>query len=113
MRRLIIILGIFLAACGQALWITRPRYGSNRLQYDGLRSTLRRLAEKAGVEEPTPHDFRRSFCISMLRSGVDVFTLAKLMGHTSIAVLQLYLKQTMDDTKEAHRRASPVDLLGL
>ena len=39
----------------------------------------------------------------------DVFTLAKLMGHTSIAVLQRYLKQTMDDTKEAHRRASPVE----
>ena len=39
---------------------------------------------------------------------VDVFTLAKLIGHTSIAGRQRYLKQTMDDTKEAHRRASPV-----
>jgi integrase/recombinase XerD len=93
----------------QALWITHPRFGPNRLSYDGLRSILVRLAGNAGVNQPTLHDFRRSFCISMLRSGVDVFTLAKLMGHTSIAVLQRYLKQTMDDTKEAHRRASPVE----
>ena len=45
----------------------------------------------------------------MLRSGIVLFTLVKLMGNTSIAVLQRYLKQTMDDTKEAHRRASPVE----
>ena len=37
------------------------------------------------------------------------FTLAKLMGHEGISVLQRYLKQTNLDTEEAHRRAGPVD----
>jgi site-specific recombinase XerD len=44
----------------------------------------------------------------MLRSGTDIFTLAKLMGHKGISVLQRYLNQTHQDTEEAQRRASPV-----
>jgi hypothetical protein len=45
--------------------------------------------------------------------GTDIFTLAKLMGHESTAVLQRYLKQTNQDTEQAHRLAGPVDNAGL
>jgi integrase/recombinase XerD len=65
------------------------------------------------VDEPSLHDFRRAFALSMLRNGTDIFTLAKLMGHEGISVLQRYLKQTNLDTEEAHRRAGPVDNAGL
>jgi site-specific recombinase XerD len=92
-----------------ALWVTNPHFGSDRLGYDGLRGILTRRAQEAGVEEPSLHDFRRAFALSMLRNRVDIFTLAKLMGHEGISVLQRYLKQTNIDTEEAHRRAGPVD----
>jgi integrase/recombinase XerD len=92
-----------------ALWVTHPRYGADRLTYDGLRAIMTRRSHDAKVEEPSSHDFRRAFCLDMLRKGTDVFTLAKLMGHESIAVLQRYLKQTNIDTEQAHRRAMPVD----
>ena len=92
-----------------ALWVTHSRFGSDRLSYDGLREVLSRRAKEAHVEEPSPHDFRRAFALSMLRNGIDIFTLAKLMGHEGISVLQRYLKQTNLDTEEAHRRAGPVD----
>jgi len=68
--------------------------------------------KKAGVDAPSLHDFRRAFALSMLRSGTDIFTLAKLMVHKGISVLQRYLHQTHQDTEEAHRRASP-DEVGL
>lgn len=58
---------------------------------------------------PTPHKFRRAHAITMLRQGVDLITLSRLMGHTSLAVLERYLKQVSDDLQEAHRRAGPVD----
>jgi len=96
-----------------ALWVTHPRFGSTRLSYDGLTEALSRRAANAQVEEPSPHDFRRAFALSMLRKGTDIFTLAKLMGHEGISVLQRYLKQTNLDTEEAHRRAGPVDNGGL
>jgi integrase/recombinase XerD len=96
-----------------ALWVTIPRHGSDRLSYDGLRGILTRRANEAGVEAPSLHDFRRAFALAMLRNGTDIFTLAKLMGHEGITVLQRYLKQTNLDTEEAHRRAGPVDNGGL
>jgi integrase/recombinase XerD len=79
------------------------------LSYDGLREVLTRRAANANVEEPTLHDFRQAFAFAMLRNGTDVYTLAKLMGHEGITVLQRYLKQTYQDTETAHRRAGPVD----
>jgi site-specific recombinase XerD len=36
-------------------------------------------------------------------------TLANLLGHSSLSVLQRYLKQTNEDLRIAHRLASPVD----
>jgi integrase len=45
----------------------------------------------------------------MLRNNVDVFSLQKIMGHTSLVVLRRYLAQNDEDTKNAHLLGSPVD----
>ena len=58
---------------------------------------------------PTPHDFRRAFALIMLRNGVDIFALQKLMGHSELQVLRHYLAQTDEDVHTAHMRGSPVD----
>lgn len=90
-----------------ALFITDDRTG--RLSYPGLRVVIKRHAKLAGVEEPTAHDFRRAFAINMLRNGVDLVTLARLMGHSSLKILQRYLKQVDQDLQEAHAKGSPVN----
>jgi len=92
-----------------ALWVSHPRFSSGRLSYDGLREVLTRRVANANVEKASLHDFRRAFALAMLRNGTDIYTLAKLMGHEGITVLQRYLKQTYQDTETAHRRAGPVD----
>jgi site-specific recombinase XerD len=96
-----------------ALWITCSSHGSKRFSYWGLRSMIKRRSKLAGINSPSLHDFRRAFALALLREGVDVFTLAKLMGHSSIDVLKNYLKQTTEDTAIAHRRHGPVDNAGL
>jgi len=64
----------------------------------------------AGLKDiPTPHDFRRAFALIMLRNGVDIFALQKLMGHSDLQVLRRYLAQTDQDIQTAHMRGSPVD----
>ena len=93
----------------KALWVTHPRFYSERLKYDSLRAIMTRRAKQAGVEAPSLHDFRRAFALAMLRNGTDIFTLAKLMGHKGITVLQRYLRETRQDTEIAHRQASPVE----
>ena len=88
------------------LWCSR--YGEN-ISYWGLNQIIRRLAKKAEVEKPGLHDFRRAFCLNMLRAGVDIHSLAALMGHTDLQVLSRYLKQTNEDLRRAHELGSPVD----
>jgi site-specific recombinase XerD len=89
-----------------AMWITN---NAERLTYIGLRKVIIRRANQAGIKPPTLHSFRRAFAINMLRAGVDVFSLQKLMGHADLQVLRRYLAQTTEDIAQAHRIGSPVD----
>jgi len=91
-----------------ALWIART---GSRLTYDGLRMVLRTRAGLANVKTPAPHGFRRQFALTMLRNDVDVFSLQKLLGHTSLAILRRYLAQNNEDTQLAHLKGSPGDHL--
>jgi len=49
------------------------------------------------------------YALTMLRNGVNVITLSRLLGHSDLTVLRRYLAQTDDDLREAHAKASPVD----
>ncbi len=90
-----------------ALWLTDE---GDRMTYSALRGAVRRRSQAAGLEhEPSLHDFRRAFALNMLRSGVDVFALQRLMGHADLQVLRRYLAQTDEDIQAAHQRGSPVD----
>ena len=90
-----------------ALWVTKN--GGGRLAIPSLRQVLVRRAELASVPFPSPHDFRRSFALALLRAGVDVFSIQKLMGHTTLDVLKRYLAQDTEDARIAFERGSPVD----
>jgi integrase/recombinase XerD len=91
----------------EGLWVTDDT--KSMLTYGGLRAILRRRARHAGVEIPTAHDFRRAFAVNMLRKGADLITLARLMGHTGLKVLQRYLHQLPEDLQATHQLAGPVD----
>jgi len=88
-----------------ALFVTK--FG-DRLSYMGLREILRRRMQQAGVKT-TLHSFRRAFCSNMLRNGVDIYSLKKLVGHADLSVMQRYLQQTNFDTRRAHELGSPVE----
>lgn len=80
-----------------------------RLTLSGLRQIVRRRAEAVGLPEPGLHDFRRAFCVTMYRNGVDLVTLSRLMGHSTLEVLKRYIKEDVADLARAHAQASPVD----
>jgi integrase/recombinase XerD len=82
-----------------------------RLTYPGLRSIIRRRAVMAGIPAPMLHAFRRGFALDSLRNGADIYSLQRMMGHSSLVVLQRYLKQTQGDLQQVHQRSGPVDHL--
>lgn len=88
------------------LFLTRS---GDRLDYHGLRAIVRRLSALAGVPRPPLHAFRRAFTLSMLRSGADLLTLQRLLGHSDLSVLQRYVKLTSEDLQNSHAAHSPVD----
>lgn len=80
------------------------------MTYETLRQLIRRRAEEAKLTGiPYPHDFRRAFAITLWRNGVDIVTISRLMGHSSLEVLKRYLAQDIDDLARTHSQASPVD----
>lgn len=83
------------------LWTTTT---GNQLSYSALNSSLKRIAKKAGVPPPTPHDFRRAFCLNMIKSGTDIESLRQMMGHNSLSMLRLYAKLSASDIMVAHSK---------
>jgi integrase/recombinase XerD len=79
----------------------------------GLTSLLVRLGNKAGVEHVHAHRFRYTAAVEFLRNGGDVFTLQRMLGHTSLEMVKRYLALVDADVAAAHRRASPADNWGL
>jgi integrase/recombinase XerD len=80
-----------------------------RLKMAGLRQVMVRRAKRAGVPVPSLHSFRRAFALAMKRAGVDLLTIARLLGHADLSVLDRYIKQDAEDLRGEHEKGSPVD----
>lgn len=91
-----------------ALWLTDE---GTPLTKSGIRQIIARRAKQAGVPEPGLHEFRRAFCLNSLRNGMDVITLQRLMGHSTLAIINRYLKLLSDDLRIAHEKFGVVDNL--
>lgn len=86
----------------------RSRLDSNRMRVGSVQVVLRKMAAIAKVKGASPHSFRRTFALFSLRAGVDIHTLARLMGHSDIDILKQYLALNDNDTAMAHKKADIV-----
>lgn len=58
-----------------------------------VRVMLNRLAKKAGVTRRVhPHIFRHTFAVELVREGVSMPLIQRLLGHSSLAVTSAYLE---------------------
>jgi len=80
----------------------------DRFSGSGLRQVFRRLRDKSDILF-SAHDLRRTFATLSLKSGMNVFHLQSLMGHSSLEMTRKYLRFVTDDLREAHESYAPVD----
>lgn len=67
-----------------------------RLDPSGLRNILKTIEKRAGVDDVHPHRFRRTFATNLSKRGMDVQTIARLMGHSNIQTTMIYV--LLDET---------------
>jgi len=88
----------------RALWINR--FGE-RITSIGLRHLVRRYAVAAGLAGVTPHGLRRACATHMLRRGAHPVQIQLLLGHADMKSLSQYLRVSIKDLTEMHRKSKP------
>jgi integrase len=74
------------------LFERRPGHDPQPMSVATIRRAFHQARQAAGITAPgTPHTLRHSCATHLLRAGVDVFTLQRLLGHRSLASTTRYL----------------------
>ena len=73
-------------------------------------TNFKRYIRRAGLNEDyCPHCLRNNFAKRCLLNGMDIFTLSKILGHSSVQITeQAYLDLTDDDISQQYHKASPL-----
>lgn len=82
----------------------------NQLTVSGLFQLCRRLGNRAGVPL-NPHKLRHTFCTESLRSGASVFTVQRIMGHSTLDVTMRNAALVTADLAADHAKHLPVATL--
>lgn len=68
---------------------------------------IKHYAQEAGIQgwaRVTPHKLRHSFSVHWIQRGGDIERLRRILGHTSLAITQVYLRFSMEDIKSEYAR---------
>lgn len=90
----------------QAIVAAQPRAGEfvfdicNRHQPDLMRRTIRQVSKRSGVPFHL-HLARHTFATRLLAAGIDIVTIAEMLGHSSTMTALLYSHSTPDRKKRA------------
>ncbi len=89
------------------------RSDGQEITRDQVYRLVRRYGELAGITgvRCSPHTLRHTFAKSFLLNGGDLFTLQKILGHSSLAVVRMYVELTPEEVQIQHRQYSPMDRL--
>jgi len=72
------------------------------LSYNIVNNVLDDIARRAKVRTH-PHALRHHYATRLVRAGANVFAVQKLLGHSSVATTQQYVKMDISDLFEASR----------
>ncbi len=80
---------------------------NERLTRRAVSNMITALSQRAGVQHTTSHTLRRTCATSLLRQGVDLDQVQRLLGHSSLSSTQAYLNTSPEQLAETCRRCHP------
>ncbi|MCR8745240.1 tyrosine-type recombinase/integrase [Romboutsia lituseburensis] len=88
-----------------------PTNRGTDLKVTNFERNFRVYKERSGIEKNiSPHGLRNNFAKRFLMSGGDIFTLSKILGHSSVTVTEkAYLDLTVTDIRKNYQRFSPLE----
>jgi len=78
--------------------------GSDRMTPGGIRFMLTKLGKRVGVENVHPHRFRRTLTSNLIKRGMDIHEVAKILGHEKIDTTMKYIYTPQEDVKNSYRK---------
>jgi integrase/recombinase XerD len=85
-------------------------FGGHPLTAWGVEKIVRRAKEEAGITDipVTAHKFRHTFARTWLERGGEVYSLSRLMGHSSVKITEIYLEEfTSRQARTQHHKFTP------
>lgn len=71
----------------------------NRLQKNSIETILNNIGTRAAVENVHPHRFRRTLATDLVRKGMSIEKVAKILGHADLRTTQKYVHVYSEDVK--------------
>lgn len=71
----------------------------------GLRRLFRYRRKVLGLPSANAHRFRHTFCTSLIRQGVSLPVVQKLMGHSDIELTMTYVHMSLEDVSKEYQQA--------
>lgn len=101
---------VAIAKENNSIYLFQNTYGG-QIKKQNLILSIRRLGEKAGIKQRcTPYVMRHTFATNAVKSGImDLFTLQRIMGHTTLLTTRKYVQLETTDLKKKHDKANCVD----
>jgi integrase/recombinase XerD len=96
-----------LAAAGRGTPALFLNTRGGRLSRQSGWTIIKAAAERAGIENVSPHTLRHSFATHLLRGGADIRVVQELLGHASVTTTQVYTLVTRDALREVYQTAHP------
>ena len=88
-----------------------PKKSGLPLEIHSFESGFKRYLGRAGIEKPySPHALRNNFAKRCLMNGMDIYTLSRILGHSSVSVTEnAYLDLTDRDLRHRYQNFSPIE----
>ena len=79
--------------------------GTARMTKGGIEAAVKRIGEQAGVTNVHCHRFRRTLASNLIQKGVNILTVAQILGHADLRTTQEYCYIGSTDVQAAYRTA--------
>lgn len=89
------------------------KYNGSHISVSNFETNFKKYLIRAGLKESiSPHCLRNNFAKRCLMNGMDIFTLSKILGHSSVRVTEeAYLDLDNDDIQKRYQNFSPIETI--